>query len=459
MAQAFDLADLTNRAGAPSLRVLCEGAGTTNACSDGLCDSIPKRNPRPALIDSDWTSLPQKIKTITAPAYNYDAFGNRTMQFSTTPSVYNEYVVDLSGRAITAIQPGTSNVYTAEVFAGGRHWVTDNGSALFLGTDWLGTTRALTNLSGTFDQLYTSLPWGDGLSSGGSSFHTTSQYTGKEYDPESGLYHFPARQYAPVQGRWLTPDPAGISAMSLDSPQSWNRYAYVLNNPLSNVDPTGLYPGGYCDTADAGCSGDGGVGGPGGDSTCDAMGNCIDYSFEAAAQFLAFEAPYASFFNDQIPSFDFHTDGNGFVVGDFAGETYCQAGFSGCTIWNPGTQQWEVAGANNGAANNSNAPACNSTTGICVPKSMIPPPGYSPVKNAVKWYLCGNGSFDNIKNYTLEGFTKGVIVGGIAGWEGGPPGVALGALGGGVEGFFGGNAVGWVATAGCQAAGMYGPAS
>jgi RHS repeat-associated protein len=183
------------------------------------------------------------------------------MQFSTTPSVYNEYVVDPSGRAITAIQPGTTNVYTAEVFAGGRHWVTDNGSALFLGTDWLGTTRALTELSGTFAQLYTSLPWGDGLSSGGSSFDTTSQYTGKEYDPESGLYHFPARQYAPVQGRWLTPDPAGISAMRLDSPQSWNRYAYVLNNPLNFTDPTGLYPGGDCDTADPGCSGKDGLAG------------------------------------------------------------------------------------------------------------------------------------------------------------------------------------------------------
>jgi hypothetical protein len=77
----------------------------------------------------------------------------------------------------------------------------------------------------------------------------------------------------------------------------------------------------------------------------------------------------------------------------------------------------------------------------------------------VKWYLCGNGTFDNIRNYTLEGFTKGVIVGGIAGWEGGPPGVALGALGGGVEGWFGGSAIGTVAAAGCQAAGMYGPAS
>jgi hypothetical protein len=115
-----------------------------------------------------------------------------------------------------------------------------------------------------------------------------------------------------------------------------------------------------------------------------------------------------------------------------------------------------VVAANNG----NNNVSCNSTTGICVPSSMVTgPSNWQRLKNGVKWYLCGNGSFDNIKNYTLEGLTKGVIVGGIAGWEGGPPGVALGALGGGVEGFFSGNAVGWVATAGCQAAGMYPPAS
>jgi RHS repeat-associated protein len=172
--------------------------------------------------------------------YNYDSFGHRSMQYA--PPVYNEYVVDLTGRAITAVAPGTSTVYTAEVFAGGRHWVTDNGSALFLGADWVGTSRALTNLSGTFDQLYTSLPWGDSLSfaGNGSSFHTTSQYTGKEYDPEANLYHFPARQYAPVQGRWLTPDPAGMAAVDVTNPQTWNRYAYVTNNPVSFADPMGL---------------------------------------------------------------------------------------------------------------------------------------------------------------------------------------------------------------------------
>lgn len=113
-----------------------------------------------------------------------------------------------------------------------------------------------------------------------------------------------------------------------------------------------------------------------------------------------------------------------------------------------------------GPANNATNVSCNSTTGICVPSSMVNgPSNWQRLKNGVKWYLCGNGSFDNIKNYTLEGLTKGVIVGGIAGWEGGPLGVGLGALGGGVEGFFSGNAVGWVATAGCQAAGMYPPAS
>jgi len=209
--------------------------------------------------------------------YNYDAFGNRAMQYA--PPVYNEYVVDLTGRAITAIKPGTSTVYTAEVFAGGRHWVTDNGSALFLGADWVGTSRALTNLGGTFDQLYTSLPWGDGLSfAGGSSLHTTSQYTGKEFDSETGLYHFPARQYAPVQGRWLTPDPAGVAAMNIANPQTWNRYSYVTNNPVTRTDPSGLLTGGGgggpCDVGDCG-GGDPcqfGLCGPSG--PCDFTGDC-----------------------------------------------------------------------------------------------------------------------------------------------------------------------------------------
>jgi len=50
----------------------------------------------------------------------------------------------------------------------------------------------------------------------------------------------PYRTLHAVQGRWLSPDPAGRSAVDPANPQSWNRYAYVLNNPLSNIDPLGL---------------------------------------------------------------------------------------------------------------------------------------------------------------------------------------------------------------------------
>src|SRR6266478_1230211 len=58
--------------------------------------------------------------------------------------------------------------------------------------------------------------------------------------PKSSLTHFMFRQLSTTQGRWTTPDPAGIGAVSPGDPQTWNRYAYVGNMPLNAVDPLGL---------------------------------------------------------------------------------------------------------------------------------------------------------------------------------------------------------------------------
>jgi RHS repeat-associated protein len=41
------------------------------------------------------------------------------------------------------------------------------------------------------------------------------------------LYDFLYREHSPVQGRWLSPDPAGMAAANPADPQTWNRYAYV----------------------------------------------------------------------------------------------------------------------------------------------------------------------------------------------------------------------------------------
>jgi uncharacterized protein RhaS with RHS repeats len=45
-----------------------------------------------------------------------------------------------------------------------------------------------------------------------------------------------ARYYSPVLSRFLSPDPV-LGAIA--SSQSWNRYAYTYNNPISFVDPDG----------------------------------------------------------------------------------------------------------------------------------------------------------------------------------------------------------------------------
>jgi RHS repeat-associated protein len=82
------------------------------------------------------------------------------------------------------------------------------------------------------------LPFGELMS--GDSGITTHKFTGDERDSETGLDHTWFRQYSSSLGRWMHPDPAGLAAVDPSNPQSWNRYAYVLNNPLNAIDPFGL---------------------------------------------------------------------------------------------------------------------------------------------------------------------------------------------------------------------------
>ncbi|WP_438006702.1 RHS repeat-associated core domain-containing protein [Sorangium sp. So ce321] len=65
--------------------------------------------------------------------------------------------------------------------------------------------------------------------------------TGHEHDDELGLINLKGRIYDPKLKRVLTPDPV-VSAPLFG--QSYNRYSYVLNDPLNLVDPTGYEPTG-----------------------------------------------------------------------------------------------------------------------------------------------------------------------------------------------------------------------
>jgi RHS repeat-associated protein len=166
----------------------------------------------------------------------YDALGRRVEQTNASGTREILYGPDgskvalMNGQALAeafiALSGGATAVYSGSTLGWYRH------------PDWLGSSRIASTPSRTvyYDGEASYSPFGESPTETGNIDHN---FTGQNQDLTSILYDFPAREYHPGEGRWISPDPAGLAAVDPTLPQSWNRYAYVLNDPLRNVDPTG----------------------------------------------------------------------------------------------------------------------------------------------------------------------------------------------------------------------------
>jgi RHS repeat-associated protein len=164
--------------------------------------------------------------------YLYDGDGRRVKKVSGVYQQATVFVYDAMGKMVAE--------YGSNPPAGGTSYFTE---------DSLGTPRIITDQDGRVEARHDYLPFGEELGSGiggrttaqryGAADGVRQQFTGKERDTETGLDYFEARYYGSEMGRFITPDPYMPSA-EVTNPQTWNRYAYCLNNPLNNVDPTGL---------------------------------------------------------------------------------------------------------------------------------------------------------------------------------------------------------------------------
>ena len=118
-----------------------------------------------------------------------------------------------------------------------------NGGIVFLHQNNLNSVTLPTTFDGSpFDDILY-YPWGQYWEGEGFVF------AGMDHYWEDVLHNTPNRQYAFYEGRWLSPDSL---AGDVTNPQSWNRYAYVLNNPTSLTDPLGL-DGNGCGPNDVAC--------------------------------------------------------------------------------------------------------------------------------------------------------------------------------------------------------------
>jgi RHS repeat-associated protein len=126
-----------------------------------------------------------------------------------------------------------------------------SGEIKWLVTDHLGSTRMVIDETGSLAGIkrHDFAPFGEELyadmgiriaSLGYSADSTRQKFTGKERDDETGLDYFEARYFSSIQGRFTSTDPITVTPARVLDPQQLNLYAYVRNNPLSLIDPTGM---------------------------------------------------------------------------------------------------------------------------------------------------------------------------------------------------------------------------
>jgi RHS repeat-associated protein len=160
--------------------------------------------------------------------YRYDALGRRISRYvaggkENTKFTYdgNDVVLDDNSGVFTKYQNGLGIDNKLKM-------VTNGVSKYFL-QDHLGSTTALTNSSGGVIESAAYDSFGNATG----NLSTRYQFTGREYDNAIGLTYYRARWYSSELGRFVSEDPIGFAGGDV------NLYAYVGNNPLRFVDPSG----------------------------------------------------------------------------------------------------------------------------------------------------------------------------------------------------------------------------
>ncbi len=167
-------------------------------------------------------------KTIEKDELNDDNSTNKKDYPLTTFYIYDEQNIiaeyDQNGKQTASYihGPNIDEPLAAEI----------NNTRVYYHADGLGSITTLTNHMGHKVQQYNYDSFGN-IKSTPFWIKQTYTYTGREYDPETGLYYYRARYYDPQAGRFITRDPIGFGG-------GINQYVYTKSNPISATDPYGL---------------------------------------------------------------------------------------------------------------------------------------------------------------------------------------------------------------------------
>ena len=180
-----------------------------------------------------WDAQNRLISTTQGAAttsYAYDAGEQRIKktQGANTTRYFSRLVEQVNGQLTQYYYAGS--ILVAKKDAG--------GTKTWYHADRLGSIRLMTDANGSEVKEYAYQAFGQTQSSSGAVSNERG-YTGHITDGETGLIYMVARYYDAQLGRFLSAD---TSVSDWENPQDLNPYSYVVNNPISNTDPTGHAP-------------------------------------------------------------------------------------------------------------------------------------------------------------------------------------------------------------------------
>lgn len=179
-----------------------------------------------------WNAANQltNISGVANAVLQYDPLGRR--QSKTVNGIQTGYLHD----GINPVRElNADNSTKADLLTGGVDQFfsrTSNGTTSSFITDALGSTLALTDSAGAITTQYSYEAYGNTTASGTPS-DNSFQFTGRENDG-TGLMYYRARYYSPELSRFISQDPIGFNG-------GINFYAYVEGDPISGIDPLGLF--------------------------------------------------------------------------------------------------------------------------------------------------------------------------------------------------------------------------
>ena len=166
----------------------------------------------------------------TIAKYTHNAHGERVKKDTGTVTYYH---YDVSGRLLAELD-GSGNSVREYVYLEDRPIAFLDGSTIYyIHGDHLGTPHVVTNGAQTVVWQARYKPFGE-ANVVVNTVDFNLRYPGQYYDAEIGLHYNYSRDYDPSTGRYLQPDPIGLSG-------GLNTYAYVENNPIRYTDRFGLH--------------------------------------------------------------------------------------------------------------------------------------------------------------------------------------------------------------------------